>query len=49
MSSITKTKKERDFHHLSTPWNITFNLISKHLCVSVRVSVSVRRDHLLHR
>lgn len=27
MSSITKTKKERDFHHLSTPWNITFNLI----------------------
>ncbi|AIQ72503.1 MULTISPECIES: carbohydrate ABC transporter permease [Paenibacillus] len=28
MSSITKTKKERDFHHLSTPWNITFNLIA---------------------
>ncbi|MEK4205591.1 MULTISPECIES: carbohydrate ABC transporter permease [Paenibacillus] len=28
MSSITKTKKERDFHHLSTPWNVTFNLIA---------------------
>ncbi|OMD88429.1 sugar ABC transporter permease [Paenibacillus odorifer] len=28
MSSITKTKKERDFHHLSKPWNVTFNLIA---------------------